>query len=132
MAVQAVSGPSWNELLTVRGSGRVRTEGAQFRPPTRIAAADAVQPPESDQVRNMSQWEIGLAPALETRQRRQSAGRDLRFVEPGPDELHRSRKPLRQFGVDSIQELDRLPHWRVRRRATCVEKQGPFAPRFGD
>src|SRR3981189_1812411 len=45
MAVQAVSGPRWNELLTVRGSGRVRTEGAQFRPPTRIAAADAVQPP---------------------------------------------------------------------------------------
>jgi len=45
MAVQAVSGPSWIKLLIVRESGRVRTEGAQLRRPTRIAAADAVQPP---------------------------------------------------------------------------------------
>ena len=46
----AVSGPSWQQLLIVRGSGRVRTGSAQFRRPTRragggLAAADAVQPP---------------------------------------------------------------------------------------
>ena len=41
----AVSGPSGNQLLIVRGSGRVRTGSAQFRRPTRLAAADAVQPP---------------------------------------------------------------------------------------
>jgi len=46
MPVQAVSGPSWKQLLIVRGSGRVRTGSAQFRRPTRLAAADAVQPPE--------------------------------------------------------------------------------------
>ena len=50
MAVQAVIGPSWDELLIVRGSGRVRTEGAKFRRPTRIAAADAVQPSEGDRL----------------------------------------------------------------------------------
>ena len=51
MAVQAVSGPSWNQLLIVRECERVRTEGAKFRRPTRIAAADAVQPPASDRLR---------------------------------------------------------------------------------
>jgi len=38
MAVQAVSGPRWNELLIVRGSGRVRTGSAQFRRPTRTGS----------------------------------------------------------------------------------------------
>ena len=47
MAVHAVSGPRWHELLIVRGSGRVRTGAAQFRRPTRVAAADGVQPPDS-------------------------------------------------------------------------------------
>ena len=41
-------GPSWDELLIVRGSGRVRTGSAQFRRPTRIAAADAVQPRDNE------------------------------------------------------------------------------------
>jgi len=47
MAVQAVIGPSWNQLLIVRECERVRTAGAQFRRPTRIAAPDAVRPTES-------------------------------------------------------------------------------------
>ena len=34
----------WNELLIVRGGGRVRTGSAKFRQPTRLAATDAVQP----------------------------------------------------------------------------------------
>ena len=48
MGVQAVNGPSWNQPLIVRECVRVRTEGAKFRRPTRLAAPDAVQPPETD------------------------------------------------------------------------------------
>ena len=76
----------WTKLESAgdrRGGGRVRTESAQFRRPTRLAATDAVQPPgERELARRYILVKMALVYVFSSTT---SAIRTLKSVCPGQD-----------------------------------------------